>query len=431
MSHTILQGYEEFRRFINPLIVARAEISNEPFRFVRASDGNLWDEDGNVFYDMLSGWGTQGLGHRNPIIAEALTSYLATQEPSFFPSSITPHAGLLAKKLHQRTGYDSAFFASGGTEAVEAALKIARASTKKAKILYVDGAYHGCTFGSVSMMSKGFLREPFLPLLPMVEELPFNSAHALKAALQDGNIAAIVVEPVQMEGGVRELSPDFLQALSSAQEQGVLVVADEIQTGLGRCGHFLYSSQWPRRPDIVVLAKSLGGGLVPISAMLTTQEIFQRAYGDFNTAESHNSTFSGNALASVAALAAVDLFTEERFERARRAGERLFSGLRKALAGKPLFKEVRGVGVLGGIVLQQPEHPWFSFEHFGASELGGQPSIGLLFCHRLYKRGFISYVCGHDWSVVRLQPPLDIEDSEIDRFVTACAEELEYLESWS
>jgi acetylornithine/succinyldiaminopimelate/putrescine aminotransferase len=430
MSHSILQGYEEFRRFINPLIVARAEISNEPFRFVRAQGGTLWDEDGNAFYDLLSGWGTQGLGHRNPIIAQALTDYLATQEPSFFPSSITPHAGLLAKQLHQRTGYDSAFFASGGTEAVEAALKIARSSTKKTKILYLDGAYHGCTFGSVSMMARGFLRDPFLPLLPMVEELAFNNVSALEAALQD-EVAAIVVEPVQMEGGVRELSLEFLQALAVAQERGVLVVADEIQTGLGRCGHFLYSSLWPRRPDIVVLAKSLGGGLVPISAMLTTQEIFQRAYGDFHTAESHNSTFSGNALACVAALSAMDLLTEARFIKAKRAGERLFSGLQRSLSGKSLFKELRGVGLLGGIVLQQPEHPWFSFEHFGASELGAQPSIGLLLCHRLYKRGFISYVCGHDWSVVRLQPPLDIEDADIDRFVGVCAEELDYLENWS
>ena len=426
----ILQGYEEFRRYINPLIVARAEISNEPFRFVRAAGGTLWDEDGAAFYDMLSGWGTQALGHRNPRIGEALTRYLATQEPSFFPSSITPHAGLLARQLHQRTGYDSAFFASGGTEAVEAAMKIARVTTKKTKILYLDGAYHGCTMGSASMMARGFLRDPFLPLLPMVEEVGFNNVASLQAALQD-DVAAIVVEPVQMEGGVRALSLEFLQALAAAQARGVLVIADEIQTGLGRCGHFLYSSQWPRRPDIVVLAKSLGGGLVPLSAMLTTQEIFQRAYGDFNTAESHNSTFSGNALASVAGLAAVELLTEELFASALRAGARLFSGLQQRLCGKPLFQELRGVGLLGGIVLAQPEHPWFSFEHFGAAELGGQPSIGLLFCHRLYKRGFISYVCGHDWSVVRLQPPLGIEDADIDRFIEVCAEELEYLESWS
>jgi acetylornithine/succinyldiaminopimelate/putrescine aminotransferase len=426
----ILQGYEEFRRFINPLIVARAEISNEPFRFVRASGGTLWDEDGTAFYDMLSGWGTQALGHRNPTVGEALTRYLATQEPSFFPSSITPHAGLLARQLHQRTGYDSAFFASGGTEAVEAAMKMARASTKKTKILYLAGAYHGCTMGSASMMAKGFLRDPFVPLLPMVEEVDFNNVVSLQAALQ-GDVAAIVVEPVQMEGGVRVLSVEFLQALASAQERGVLVIADEIQTGLGRCGHFLYSSQWPRRPDIVVLAKSLGGGLVPLSAMLTTQEIFQRAYGDFNTAESHNSTFSGNALASVAGLAAVELLTSELFASAARAGARLFSGLQQRLCNRPLFKELRGVGLLGGIVLQQPEHPWFSFEHFGAVELGGQLSIGLLLCHRLYKRGFITYVCGHDWSVVRIQPPLEIEDADVDRFIEVCAEELDYLESWS
>jgi acetylornithine/succinyldiaminopimelate/putrescine aminotransferase len=424
------QGYEEFRRFVNPLIVSRAEISGEPFRLVRAQQSTLWDEDGNAFCDMLSGWGTQALGHRNPHITAAISAYLATQEPSFFPSSISPYAGLLAKKLFERTGYDNAFFASGGTEAVEAALKLARASTKKTKIIYLDGAYHGCTMGSLSMMHRGFLRDQFVPLVPHFEAVPFNDAAALRASCSD-DVAAIIVEPIQMEGGVRALSGEFLLELSRAQSRGILVVADEIQTGLGRCGSFLYSDAWPSRPDIVVLAKSLGGGLMPISAMLTRQEIFQRAYGDFNTAEAHNSTFSGNSMACVAALAALELFTDERFQRARQDGERFFAKLSATLSGKPLVRQVRSVGLLGGVALHQPEHPWFRFAHFGAAELDEQPSIGLLLCHRLYKRGFVTYVCGHDWSVLRLQPPLDISNEELDRFVACCAEELDYLEDWS
>jgi acetylornithine/succinyldiaminopimelate/putrescine aminotransferase len=419
-------GFEEFREFVNPLIALRAEITGEPARAVRARDGQLVDAAGQLIEDFN---GAQAFGHRHPHVTRMVQAFLESDSASWFPSRVNPYAGSLARRLCVRTGYTNAFFASSGSEAVESSMKLARAATGKVRVLSLDHAYHGCTMGSVSLMMDGPLREPFAPHLPGSGHLPPGDVRALEAALRPGDVAGIVVEPIQLEGGVRALTPDYIEALCElTTKHGALLIADEVQTGLGRTGQFLASESWPRRPDAVLLAKHLGGGLLPISAMLTRRDLHDRAYGKtFESSEAHNCTFSGSAVVAIASHAALDLLTDELVAHVAKVGAAFRESLREALQHLPLFADVRGAGFIVGIELRPIDHPWLSFQHFGMADLDHHPTTGLLLCHRLYKRGYFCFVCGHDWSVVRLQPRFTIEVEKLTTFVAAVREELAAL----
>jgi acetylornithine/succinyldiaminopimelate/putrescine aminotransferase len=428
MDPVLRQGYEDFRAFVNPLVATRAQLSGEPYLIARAEGGRLADAEGRLYTDLLAGWGTQAFGHRPPAIEAAMIAFLQGETPSFYTSGISPYAGRLAARLQERTGYDAAFFASGGSEAVEAALKLARAGSGRPRIACIAGAYHGCTFGSVAMMAPGPYRDPFGPHLPQVDALPYGDLDALERALADPELGAIVVEPLQVEAGVRVPGSAYLERLChGTQEHGVLLIADEIQTGLGRTGRFLASEHWPRRPDIVTLGKALGGGLMPLSAMLTRRALFDRVYGQFALAEAHASTFSGNALACVAGLVALDLLDDDMIAETARKGGVLRAALEEHLASSPLVKAIRGDGMLLGVELDTPDHPCYQFDYLGVPELSAQPAIGLMLVHRLYKAGYLSQICGHAWQVLRLQPPFTTPDEELINCARQIRIALDYL----
>lgn len=427
---SILQtGVDEFATWSNSLALQRARLMGEPLAHVRVlDDGTLQGSDGQVCHDFISGYGTQAFGHRNPTITGALQNYLASQIPSFFPSGISPFAGRFARRLGERSGYSNVALASSGSEAVEAAFKLARAATGRTRILCLEGAYHGMTMGSLALMEPGPMRDRFGPHVPHVEALPFGDVAALECALWRGDVAAVIVEPVQVEGGVRVLPAEYvLKLMDAAARFQTLVIADEVQTGLLRTGHFLASSVWPRPADVVVLAKSLGGGLLPLSATLTSDAIFKRAYGTIATAELHHYTFAGNAPACVVGLAALQLMTDDLARQVRTLGDWFLGALRDALAGLPLVAEVRGNGLLVGIALAEVSHPWLDFDALGMPELSAKPSSGTILCHRLYRHGFLTQITAHDWRVVRVQPPLNVSRDVLQRFITACRQELEFL----
>ncbi len=427
-SEMLREGYEAYRRYVNPLVTLRAELLGEPTHVTSVRDGQLVEPRGTVedFH------GTQTFGHRHPAITKAVADFLASDSPNWFPCRVNPYAGLLAQRLCERAGtatYSNVFFANSGSGAVEAAIKLARAATKRPRVLSLDGAYHGCTMGSCALMKPGMFKDPFGPHVPGLDPIPFGDIEALAAALRVGDVAAVVLEPIQLEGGVRPVPSAFLEvACELTAKHGALLVADEIQTGLGRTGRFLASEAWPRRPDALILGKHLGGGLVPISAMLTSEALFERAYGEhYASAEAHNTTFGGSAIVCVAALAALELLTDELIARVATVGARFRGELASRLARHELFDQVKGAGLLVGIALKPSDHPWLSFEHFGVPALADQPTIGVLLCHRLYKRGFYCFACGHDWRILRVLPRFTIAETTLDAFVTAIDEELEYL----
>ena len=406
------RDFEDFRRFVAPLAPARLRAFGEPDRIHGAAGVELVADDGRRVLDFLAGWGTQPFGHRPAAVEARLREFLDGREPALYTSGVSPYAGRLARELCRRSGLDRAFFASGGTEAVEAAVKLARAATGRRRVLHLEGAYHGCTMGSLALMAQGPFREPFGPHVPEVEPLPFGDVEALRASLERGPAAAVVVEPVQVEGGVRPVGEAYLAALGEeADRRGFVLVADEIQTGLGRTGRFLASGSWPRGPDAVVLGKALGGGLLPISCLLGDARLFDRAYGTPETAELHYSTFGGGSLACVAALATLESLDDSLLAAA--AGARLAERLAEALRDRPAVKAVRGAGLLAGIELA-----------------GGGPgsSLGLWLCRRLLRAGYYTGLCAHDGSTVRVHPPLTTSTAEIDAFVEVVAREARLLE---
>lgn len=424
------RDFADFQRFVNPATATRVHMGEEPYRFTAVVDGRLIDDQGRHFQDFLAGWGTQAFGHCARPIMTALGEFLQQPAPMVSPAGISPYAGRLARRLFELSSYDAAYFASGGAEAVEAALKLARAATGKPRIACLTGAYHGCTYGSVAMMHDGFYRDGFGPHLPAVDRLTFDDIEVLEGALADPELAAFVLEPIQVESGLRQLSTDYLARLCQlTAERGVMLVADEIQTGMGRCGRFLHSENWPRRPDVVLLGKALGGGAMPISAMLTQRAIFDRAYGSFALAESHASTFSGNALACVAGLAALELLNDQQLTEIRAKGQLLRDELVTHIAPLPLVSAIRGEGLLWGIELRTPDHPYFHFDYLGLPELAHQPLIGLLLVHRLHKAGYLTQICGHAWHTLRVHPPYTTSSADLKAFVLALAEALNYL--WS
>ncbi len=420
------KGFDEYRQFVNPLIAERATLANEPVDLRETKDGRLVNSEGQEFENFH---GTQFFGHRKKEIDDAIRSYLDSNHPEWFPSRVSPFAGRLAKQLCQRTGYSQVYFGLSGSDGVEAALKLARAISPKAGILSLEGAYHGCNWGSTALMSKGPFRDPFEPHLPGVSSLPFNDVVALQNALATKQYACIVVEAIQGEGGVRALSTEYIEVLCRETESNdCLLIVDEIQTGLGRSGSFLLSSHWPRQPDAVIIAKQLGGGLAPISALLSKMELFQQAYGQqFESAESHNMTFSYNSIGMVAGLATLELLSDEVVATVAEKGVWFKKLLEDSLTGSPLYGEVRGEGLMLGVKLKDLSHPWMSFEHFGFPGLGGRSIVSPMLARRLYQHGYFCFTCGHDWSVFRLQPRFDISQDKLQHFARVLRQELDYL----
>src|SRR5436309_1843693 len=275
-----------------------------PVTFVRGHGVRLYDADGREYLDLLSGIGVASLGHAHPGLARAVAEQAGTL---LHTSNLFYHPlqGALAERLANLSGLQRAFFCNSGTEAVEACLKFARRywytrGESRPEILALEESFHGRTFGSLSVTSDEHYRAPFAPLLTGVKFVPVNNPEALLAAVSSAT-AAIIAEPVQGEGGVRPLTPAFANAITEAcARTGALLIADEVQSGLGRTGYPFYFAALGLKPHLVSIGKALGGG-VPVGAALVSQEVADTIkYGD------HGSTYGGNLLACRAALCVLD-----------------------------------------------------------------------------------------------------------------------------
>jgi len=320
--------------------------------FVRGEGVRLWDAEGREYLDLLSGIGVAALGHAHPALARAITDQAQTllHTSNLF---YHPYQGQLAERLANLSGLERAFFCNSGTEAVEACLKFARRywhtrGEPRAEFIALEESFHGRTFGSLSVTSDEHYRAPFEPLLPTVKFVPVNDPNAMKAAVTTST-AAIIAEPVQGEGGIRPLTPAFANAISeAASKTGALVIADEVQSGLGRTGFPFYFAALGLKPQLVAVGKALGGG-VPIGATLVSQEVADTIkFGD------HGSTYGGNLLACRAALCVLDeLVRGGLIAHIARVGRHVEQQLKSIAARHPIVKEVRGVGLMWGLELDR------------------------------------------------------------------------------
>ncbi len=327
-----------------------------PVTFVRGQGVRLFDSEGREYFDLLSGIGVASLGHAHPglarAIAEQAQELLHTSNLFFHPLQ-----GQVAERLSALSGLPRAFFCNSGTEAVEACLKFARRywytrGEPRAEFIALEESFHGRTFGALSVTSDEHYRAPFEPLLPGVRFVPVNNPEALLAAVSS-KTAAIIVEPLQGEGGVRPLTPAFAAAINEAcATTGALLIADEVQSGLGRTGQPFYFSTLGLKPHLVSLGKALGGG-VPIGAALIGDEVASTiSYGD------HGSTYGGNLLACRAALCFLSELTDGGvLDNVRRVGRFFEERLRAMAATHAFVKEVRGVGLIWGLELSRDAGP--------------------------------------------------------------------------
>ena len=337
--------------------------------FVRGSVATLWDEDGNEYIDCGASFGVGNLGHCNPAVVEAIEAQvrdLIHVGPTFGTTAKATFIEKLLSVAPRNLG--RVFLSNSGSEAVEAAIKFARASTRRKKIIAAMRGFHGRTMGALSATWRKDFREPFEPLVPGFEHVPFNDIEALRKAI-DHDTAAVILEAVQGEGGVHVASPEYLPAAREACDRtGALLILDEVQTGMGRTGRLFAVERWGVEPDLLTLAKSLAGG-VPIGATLATEDV-ERAFQG-----SHNSTFGGNPLACAAATAAIEYTVRERlWDRADHLGIIGVEKLRGLEA--PSVREIRGLGLMIGIELRGKAAPVLqALQEEGVLAIGGGSSV--------------------------------------------------------
>ena len=358
---------------------------------VRGQGTRVWDAQGREYLDCVGGHGVAVVGHSHPAVVAALEAQarrLMICPGSFYNDT---RARLLQRLGTLVPGLERVFLANSGTEAVEAALKFARYSTGRPKIVAAKRGFHGRTLGALSATWKRAYRQPFEPLVPEFEHATFNKLDAWEQAVDD-RTAALLVEVVQGEGGVHPASAEFLTGLQRlARERGALLIVDEIQTGMGRTGKMFAFQHYGLEPDLVTLAKGLGGG-VPIGAVLIGPRVRALKPG------LHGSTFGGNPLAAAAALAVLDILEREDLPaRAAEVGAYLRQGL--ARVSGPVVRAVRGLGLMIGVEVRQKAAPYL---------------------RALAERGILALPAG--MNVVRFLPPLTLTRAEADRILEAWAE---------
>ncbi len=278
----------------------------------------LFDRDGTRYLDLLSGFGVFAIGRNHPALRQALKSVLDADLPNLVQMDVSTLAGILAERLLDYVPYlDKAFFANSGAECVEAAIKFARCATGRPGIVYCGHAYHGLSYGALSLTDDANFRGGFEPLLPGCTSIPFNDLAALEQALSSREVAGFIFEPIQGKG-VNMPSDEFLSgAAALCRRYGTLLIADEIQTGMGRTGRFLAVEHWNIEPDMVLLAKALSGGHVPVGALLTRKYIFDKVFNRMDRAVVHGSTFAKNDLAMAAGIATLEVSEGRESDRSR------------------------------------------------------------------------------------------------------------------
>ncbi len=414
---------EQYARYINPQWVRLLSALGLNRVFTRSFAAELFTEDGDVYLDFLSGYGVYNVGHHHPAITRELMDELESQRPSMLQSHVPTLAAQLAEKLCTLAGgkLEKVYFGSSGSEGVESAIKFSRAFTKRDWILYAEGGFHGLTCGALSLMSNPWWREGFGSLLESTQAIPFGDIEALRHALATEKYAAYLVEPIQGESGVIVPSREYLQeAQRLCEKHGTLLVIDEVQTGVYRTGPFLASHFFGITPDMVILAKALSGGQVPVGALLMRSDICRAVYSSIDKAFVHASTFSENALAMRAGLATLRVAEQEQLgQRSTELGEILRRELQKRLGRFEMVKEVRGLGLFNAIEFQSPKSLGLKllFAAFTRAHPGlfGQMLVRILF----QQERILSQMAGNNFMAIKSLPPLVVTESQVLTYASA------------
>lgn len=393
------QVIEKYKQFINPGLARLMQFGGFGEVEETAEGCTITTTSGKQYLDFLGGFGVFSLGHRHPRVVEAVHRQLDRMPLSSKTFFAEPQAALAARLAELAPGdLQYSFFSNSGAEAVEAAIKMARLATGKTDFVCAQGAYHGKTMGALAATGREKYRKPFAPMVPGFTHVPYNDLAAMEAAITE-RTCAILIETVQGEGGIIVGHPGYLSGLRQlCDRHNILLIADEVQTGLGRTGALFGVNHENVTPDIMTLAKALGGGVMPIAATLSTSAIWEHVFAENPLI--HTSTFGGNQLACAAGLAALEVTVEERLsEQAAERGAQLVAGLRQAQEELPdVITDVRGQGLMVGVE--------FAEEDFAALTINQMAAEGVIAAYTL-----------NNPKVIRMEPPLIVSSAQVDQAV--------------
>jgi len=417
------KNYELHAEHINPANVRTLKTIGFDRCYTRAEGAYLWDVEGEKYLDLLSGYGVFGLGRNHPEVRRILKDFLDADYPSLVKMEAPLLSGLLAAELKKRmpNELDMVFFTNSGAEGVETAIKYAKCATGRPAIIHCKKSFHGLSIGALSVNGDESFREGFAPFLPDCRAIAFNDLAALEQELKKGDVAAFIVEPIQGKG-VNLPAPGYLLAAQRlCRKHGALFIDDEVQTGMGRTGKFLaIEHEGDVDPDIVILAKSLSGGFVPVGAVLCKKWIHEKVFSSMQRSVVHSSTFSQGSFAMAAGLAALDVLDRENLmANATRMGEMIGRSVQAMVPRFEFLREVRWRGLMVGIEFGSPKSlslklAWTTCHTLDKSLFPQAAVIPLMDKHHI-----ITQVAGHGVDVVKLLPPLIITEADAEWFLTA------------
>lgn len=414
--------FDLHEQFLNNQMVRVLKTIGYDRNYKRALGQYLYDENNDQYLDLLSGFGVFAIGRNHPTVIAALHETLTLELPNLVQMDVSLLSGLLAEKILKTTppNLSKLFFCNSGTESVEAAMKFSRYVTQREKIIFCAHGYHGLTLGALSLNGEKIFREGFGPLLPGCEAVPFNDLEALERALSRRDVAAFIVEPIQGKG-VNVPDDDYLpEAAKLCRKYGTLLVADEVQTGLGRTGKFWAVEHWQIEPDMICMAKALSGGFIPVGAVAMTTKIMDTVFNRMDRAVVHGSTFSKNNMAMAAGLATLQVIEDEHLvENSRRIGEEIIRAVNQSVPKYEFLKEARGKGMMIAIEFHAPKSlslkaAWSMLEAANKGLFCQMVTIPLFKEHRI-----LTQVAGHGMNVIKLLPPLNLTDGDRDWIINS------------
>jgi ornithine--oxo-acid transaminase len=410
--------FELHDRHVNPPMREMLRLLGMDVHYVRAAGSFVHDSEGRRYLDLITHSGVFSIGHNHPHVAETLKGVLSAELPNILLMDCSLLSGLLAERLLKTAPHlGKVYFGNSGAEAVEASLKMARGSTGRPRIVHFAGAYHGLTYGALSAVGHEMWRDGFGPFLPGCTEVPFNDAAAVERELARGDVACVLGETIQGDGGVNLPAPGFWPAVAeSCRRHGSRLVLDEIQVGMGRAGRFFHAYEhYGVEPDIVLLGKALSGGQAPVSAVLMKDEIFKKVFSHVDRCFIHSGTYCENNLSMAAAWATLDVYEDEELLRKSEEQGRYF--LEKLLPLKDKYEmvhDVRGQGLLLALELGPPtslalKAGWSALARLNEGLAAQMVTVPLFRDH-----GILVQVGGHNFRVIKMMPPLGIGREEID-----------------
>jgi len=420
------ENYELHDKYLNRTLVKVQRMIGFDKVYARAEGAYLYDMDGKDYLDFLSGFGTYNIGRNHPVVQKAIRDVLELNLPNMVQMDSALLAGLLAEALVKRLAKQGAphlnavFLCNSGTEAVEGALKFAKAATGRPRILSLKNSYHGLTYGALSVTANPYFHEGFGPFVPGAVTVTLNDLDAIERELKQGDVAAFIIELVQGKGVHYAKGDTYQQVQALCRKYGTLFICDEVQTGLGRTGKWFAFEHWGLEPDILTLAKTLSGGYVPAGAVITRRAIYQKTFSRLDRCIVHSTTFGRNNLAAACGLAALAILEDEKLpENAAVQGAELERQLLALQAKHEVIKEVRVKGLMATIEFQEPKSMGMKLGWKAIHAMDASLFPQLIVTPLLTKHRILSQVAANNVDAIKILPPLVIGQKEVDRFVNA------------